>query len=117
MTRQTNLHRLADFRQRPKTVYFNRAELNELLALYSRQVIRGIWRDYAIDHRDGFAAFSIFRHSHESPAYCIMKCAGGTHRQGDFLVLAGREKLNAGKTLGEALAIFRKKPWLVSARS
>ena len=27
------------------------------------------WRDYAIDHRDGQALFSIFRHTHESALY------------------------------------------------
>ncbi|HZS84094.1 MAG TPA: DUF2794 domain-containing protein [Stellaceae bacterium] len=119
MTRQTTLLRLADFRQKPSpgTVYFDRRELNELLALYSRHVIRGIWRDYAIDHRDGFALFSVFRNSHEGAAYCIMKSAGGNRQSADFEVFAGREKLAAARTLAEALAVFRKKPWLVSARS
>jgi hypothetical protein len=61
MNRQTTeLFRLADYRAKRKTVYFNRLELNQLLAVYSRHVIRGEWRDYAIDHRDGFALFSPF---------------------------------------------------------
>lgn len=105
--------RLADYRAMRKTIYFNRIELNQLLAVYSRHVIRGEWRDYAIDHRDGFALFSVFRHSQESPAFSIMKCAGGHNRQGDFLVYSGRQKLQAGKTLGEVLEIFQRKPALV----
>jgi hypothetical protein len=114
MTRQTmELFRLADYRAKRKTIYFNRIELNQLLAVYSRQVIRGEWRDYAIDHRDGFALFSVFRHSQESPAYSIMKCVGGNNRQGDFLVYCGRQKLRAGKTLGEVLDIFQRKPALI----
>jgi hypothetical protein len=117
MTRQPTVFRLADYQQRPKTVYFSRGELNELLTLYSRHVIRGIWRDYAIDHRDGFALFSVFRHSQESPAFRIMKCAAGGNRQGDFVVFSGREKVNAGKTLADALTIFRKRGWLTVARS
>jgi Protein of unknown function (DUF2794) len=114
MSRQTiELFRLADYRAMRKTIYFNRIELNQLLAVYSRHVIRGEWRDYAIDHRDGFALFSVFRHSQESPAFSIMKCVGGHNRQGDFVVYSGRQKLRAGKTLGEVLDIFQRKPALV----
>jgi len=40
-----------------RTLYFTRQELNQLLGLYSRNVICGVWRDYAIDHRDGQALF------------------------------------------------------------
>ena len=63
-----------------RTLYFTRSELNQLLGLYSRNVMRGVWRDYAIDHRDGQALFSVFRHTHESAAYTIVKSghAGGS---------------------------------------
>ncbi len=118
MTRQTmELFRLADYRAKRKTVYFNRIELNQLLAVYSRHVIRGDWRDYAIDHRAGFALFSVFRRSQESPAFSIMKCAGGNNRHGDYVVYNGRQRVCAGKTLGEVLDIFRRKPALVSSAS
>jgi hypothetical protein len=114
MNRQTTeLFRLADYRAKRKTVYFNRLELNQLLAVYSRHVIRGEWRDYAIDHRDGFALFSVFRHSQESPAFSIMKCAGGGGRPGDFVVHSGRQRLCAGKSLSDVLAVFQRKPSLV----
>ena len=56
-----------------RTLYFTRSELNQLLGLYSRNVARGVWRDYAIDHRDGQALFSVFRHTHESAVYTIVK--------------------------------------------
>jgi hypothetical protein len=116
MTRQsTELFRLADYRQKRKTIYFNRPELNQLLAVYSHHVIRGEWRDYAIDHRDGFALFSVFRHSQEGPAFSVMKCAAGNNRYGDFLLYKGRQKLRAGKTLSEVLDIFRRKPALVGS--
>src|SRR5260370_39370663 len=64
---------LRDFRGARRTLYFTRSELNQLLGVYSRNVARGIWRDYAIDHRDGLALFSVFRHTHESAAYTIVK--------------------------------------------
>ena len=113
MTGQTmQLFRLADYRPKRKTIYFNRLELNQLLAIYSRHVIDGEWRDYAIDHRDGFALFSVFRHSQEGPAFSVMK-SGGASRQAEFLVYSGRQRLRAGKTLSEVLDIFQRKPALV----
>jgi hypothetical protein len=112
---------LRDYRSQRRTLYFTRSELNQLLGLYSRNVARGIWRDYAIDHRDGQALFSVFRHTHESAAYTIVKSAGsGTKeaaREGagqgtghaEFSVLSGRQRLRAAKSLEDALEFFRSK--------
>jgi hypothetical protein len=115
MTRQTvELFRLADHKAKHKTVYFSRAELGQLLAVYSRYVIRGEWRDYAIDHRDDFALFSIFRHSHESPTFAIMKTATGK-ASGDYVLYSGRRKLHAARTLADILEFLQRKPTLVNA--
>ena len=95
------------------TLYFTRAELNQLLGLYSRNVARGVGRDYAIDHRDGQALFSIFRHTHESPAYTIVKSLAPSASAAEFLVLSGRQRLRAARSLGEALDYFRSKLTLV----
>jgi hypothetical protein len=114
MTRQSaEPFRLADYRPKSKITYFNRLELNQLLALYSRHVIRGEWRDYAIDHRDGFALFSVFRHACEGPTFTIMKAIGAAH--GDYQIFAGRRKLRSGKNLSSVLEIFDRRPKLVGA--
>jgi Protein of unknown function (DUF2794) len=105
----------SDYRARQRTVYFTRAELNQLLGLYSRQVIRGEWRDYAIDHRDGMALFSVFRHSQEAPLFSIVKTAGCTDRPAEFAVQRGRERLRATRSLVEALDFFRSRLSLVAA--
>ena len=57
----SKVFRLADYRRRQKRIFFTRPELHQLLSLYSRQVARGEWRDYAIDQQDGAALFSVFR--------------------------------------------------------
>lgn len=100
-------------RSRRGTVYFTRPELNQLLGLYSRNVARGVWRDYAIDHRDGQALFSVFRHTHESAAYTIVKSAAHSSAGAEFTVLFGRQRLSAAQSLAEALDIFRAKLALV----
>jgi hypothetical protein len=110
-----NLYRLRDFRPKPKTVYFSRPELNQLLSLYSRKVASGEWRDYAIDHRDGVALFSVFRHTHETALFTIMKWTAGTNRHGDFAVFSGRRRIESGRSMPEILAIFEKRLKLVGA--
>jgi hypothetical protein len=106
---------LGDYRARQRTVYFTRSELNQLLGLYSRQVIRGEWRDYAIDHRDGMALFSVFRHTQEGPLFSIVKTLGSMDRPAEFAVRRGRERLRSARSLADALEFFRSRLSLVAA--
>ena len=103
-----------DHRGGRRTLYFTRSELNQLLGLYSRNVARGVWRDYAIDHRDGQALFSVFRHTHESAAYTIVKSLAPSANMAEFIVLSGRQRLRAGRSLAEALDYFGSRLTLVS---
>jgi len=102
---------LRNHRSARHTLYFTRSELNQLLGLYSRNVARGIWRDYAIDHRDGQALFSVFRHTQECALYTIVKSLGPgpVPGQAEFAVVSGRQRLRAAGTLPEALEYFRSK--------
>ena len=104
-----------DYRPRHRTLYFSRPELNQLLGLYSRQVARGVWRNYAIDHRDGMALFSVFRHTHEAPAYSIIKTAGAHARPAEFIVQSGCQRLRVSQSLSEALELFQTRLSLVLA--
>ena len=74
--------RFLDYRHGASFVHFTRREMNSLLSLYSRQVMRGEWRDYAIDQRDGVARFAVFRSTHERPLFIISKQIRGQARQG-----------------------------------
>jgi hypothetical protein len=105
----STVFRLSDLRRRNKRVFFTRPELNQLLSLYTRQVMRGEWRDYAIDQHDGVAMFSMFRRSQELPLYTVVKTAPGEVRQGDYMLLLGRERIATGQTLGDVLAKLRRK--------
>src|SRR5204863_4372368 len=107
---------LRDYRSQRRTLYFTRSELNQLLGLYSRNVARGVWRDYAIDHRDGQALFSVFRHTHESAVYTIVKSLGPSANMAEFIVLSGRQRLRAARSLAEALDYFGSRLSLVSTR-
>jgi len=104
---------LRDYRSARRTLYFSRGELNQLLGLYSRNVARGVWRDYAIDHRDGQALFSVFRHTHESAAYTIVKSLAPASGQPEYIVLRGRQRLHAAPSLADAIDVFRSRLTLV----
>jgi hypothetical protein len=103
----SNVFRLNELR-RQKRVFFTRGELNQLLSLYSRQVMRGEWRDYAIDQRDGAVLFSMFRRSQELPLFTVMKTPPGTSRQGDYALLSGGQKIATGGTLADVMARLMK---------
>ena len=102
----SQLYSFNEFRKTPRRVFFDRAELNQLLSLYSRNVASGEWRDYAIDQRDGMAIFSVFRHTHDRPLFSIAKRSGPPE---EFVVMSGRKGLRRVSSLEEALRIFDKK--------
>jgi hypothetical protein len=110
----TNVVRLSDLRRESRLVAFDRRELNALLSLYSRQVMRGEWRDYAIDQDTRHAAFSIFRRSSDRPIFTVCKFADGTHADGDYVLYNGRTAVKRGRTIAEALAWFDRNLKLVS---
>lgn len=90
----------------PAPLFFNRQDLNALLALYSTRVAKAEWRDYAIGHSPGMAQFAIFRHAHETPLFTVTK----QHVSGRSLytVFAGDRKLRQSASLPSVLAVFEK---------
>jgi hypothetical protein len=100
------------------SLHFTRAELNRLLGLYSKRVMTGEWRDYAISFGPGMASFFIFRHSMENPLFVISKLdprAGkGKRATGRFQVTSRLQKLKQGQSLEDVLAIFDQHPHLVT---
>lgn len=91
---------------------FTRPELNQLIAVYSRHVIAGDWRAYAIDHGAGAAIFSVFQHALAKPLYSIVKLAG-QRNNGQWLIMSGGERLRRSATLDGALEFFERKLTLV----
>jgi hypothetical protein len=97
--------RLSEIRRRAKPIFFSRGELNLLLSLYSRQVMRGQWRDYAIGLQDGKALFAVFRNSDEAALYTIAKSGPqGDRGVAEFTLLAGRLPLARSALLSDIIA-------------
>ncbi len=107
------LYRIVDARRQAGPTFFDRNELSQLLSLYSRRVISGEWRDYAIDQKGGSAVFSVFRHSQDAPLFRIAKRANGNAARGKYVVQRGRETLKQAASMREALSIFGRDLTLV----
>lgn len=102
------LFRLTDYRRASRRVSFNQQELRRLLNVYSRRVVTGEWRDYAIDHEAGMAVFSIFRHTRDAPLFKVAKVAGRGEKQDEFVVVSGVQKLASGHSIDEVLRVFER---------
>ena len=103
------LFRLTDYRRKGRRVSFSQQELRQLLDVYSRRVVTGEWRDYAIDHQAGMAVFSIFRHTRDAPLFKVAKVAGRDEKHVEFVVVSGVQKLVSGTSIGEVLEVFDRK--------
>jgi hypothetical protein len=90
--------------QQKGAVFFSRAELEQILSLYGRQVAAGEWRDYAIDSLPDRALFSVYRRSSEAPLYQVEKRPALARKQGAFCVRdAAGLVLSGGRELGAVL--------------
>jgi len=86
---------------------FNKAELNAILSIYSYQVAKGTWRDYAMDFLKDMAVFSIFRHSAEQPLAAIVKIPGNTSSGYIYECFFEKKRLSRTPELGTALQALR----------
>ena len=97
-----------------KPLFFNRGELGQILATYSGRVACGEWRDYAIDHMPGTAAFSIFRHTHETPLFVIEKQQRHPKEAARFILRDRQKTLLKATSLTDIISYFNRLPRLVS---
>jgi hypothetical protein len=94
---------------RPRQVSFNRGELDAILRVYGRKVVDGDWRDYAIDHLEDRAVFSIFRRTSEMPLYRVEKVPELARRQGAYRVVAASGLiLKRGHELAQVLKVLER---------
>ena len=108
------MSRITNTRKLLKPLFFNRTELGQILATYSSRVACGEWRDYAIDHLPGAAAFSIFRHTHETPLYVIEKQQRHPKESARFILRDRQKTLMKASSISDIISYFNRLPRLVS---
>jgi len=100
--------RLSDIARSKRPIYFSKQELRELLNVYSRRVMTGEWRDYAIDHDPGMAVFSIFRNSRDIALFRVVKLANRGDGPAEYVVVSGYQRLKSSGSLRDALSVLAK---------
>ena len=91
-------------------IFFSKYELSSILNLYSKQVSKGFWKDYALDSMTNTAIFSIYRHSHDKPIYQIIKKSiKGFRNMPDFFITRDKEIINKSSEISNILSKFEKK--------
>ncbi|MDC3085732.1 DUF2794 domain-containing protein [Pelagibacteraceae bacterium] len=78
--------------QKTRITSFNKIELNMILSIYGKNVSNGIWRDYAIDHSENKAVFSIYRSTFEKAFLQIIKNRKSLKKQKKYLLLNSNNK-------------------------
>ena len=97
-----------------RQLYFSRTELSQILAAYSARVAAGEWRDYALDHMNGMALFSIFRHTHETPLFVIEKKQRHPKEKPQFLLRDRNRILCRSNNVADVTGHFNKLPRLIT---
>ena len=91
-------------------IFFSKYELSSILNLYSKQVSKGFWKDYALDSTVNTAIFSIYKHSHDKPIYQIIKKSiKGFRNMPDFFITKDKEIINKSSEISTILSKFEKK--------
>jgi hypothetical protein len=99
---------LSEYRREGRRVFFDREDLNHLLGVYSRQVARGIWRDYAIDHRSNMAIFSIFKRSQEQAIFTITKVLLRGDKEPNYVLLSRNRQIKSSRNLAQIVEVLQR---------
>ena len=93
-----------------KFIFFSKLELSSILNLYSKEVSKGNWRDYALDSKIDNAIFSIYRHTQDKPMFQIIKNSQkGFRDKPSFYIKKDEEIMSKSKSLFTILSNFEKK--------
>jgi hypothetical protein len=99
---------LSEYRRDGRRVFFDREDLNHLLGVYSRQVARGIWRDYAIDHRSNMAIFSIFKRSQEQAIFTVTKVLLRGEKEPNYVLLSRNRQIKSSRDLRQVVDVLQR---------
>ena len=69
----SKIYHFSKYIKEKEKVTFSKKDLNSIISIYSQKVSNGIWKDYSINFEKNYAEFSIYKHTHASPEFSIVK--------------------------------------------
>lgn len=95
--------------QKGEAGFFDRRELHQILQLYSRKVMAGEWRDYAIGGDDAGAVFAVYGAGSPVPLFRIAKRPRSIKRQARFQICRGGRVLQMENSLEAVLKALERR--------
>ncbi len=88
-----------------RVVSFSKKEINDIMAVYSKKIAIGEWKDYSIDFNKNFAMFCIHKSLSIDPEYKILK---KKIPERSYIISNKQRIISKSTSLKVALKIFRK---------
>ena len=95
------------------SLYFSKIELSKILSAYSNGVIKGHWKDYAIDQNGTTSIFSIYKNSRENATFFLTKKQLKNSPIFNFGLLYGSKPLESSNSLDRVLIRLASLPKVV----
>ena len=88
-----------------RIVSFSKKEINDIMAVYSKKIAIGEWKDYSIDFNKNFAMFCIHKSLSKDPEYKILK---KKIPERSYIISNKQRIISKSTSLKVALRIFKK---------
>ena len=99
----TKIYHFSKYIKEKEKVTFSKKDLNSIISVYSKNVSNGIWKDYSINFERNYAEFSIYKHTHASPEFSIIK-----NKKKIFFIYSRKQELKKSKYIKDVLNVLKK---------
>ena len=99
----SKIYHFSKYIKEKEKVTFSKKDLNSIISVYSKNVSNGNWKDYSINFERTYAEFSIYKHTHASPEFSIIK-----NKKKIFFIYSRKQELKKSKYIKDVLNVLKK---------
>ena len=99
----SKIYHFSKYIKEKEKITFSKKDLNLIISIYSQKVSMGIWKDYSINFEKNYAEFSIYKHTHASPEFSIVK-----DKKKIFFIYSREQYLKKSKYIKDVLEVLKK---------
>ena len=99
----SKIYHFSKYIKEKEKVTFSKKDLNSIISIYSQKVANGVWKDYSINFERNYAEFSIYKHTHASPEFSIVK-----DKKKIFFIYSRAQELKKSKYIKDVLEVLKK---------
>ena len=88
-----HLKLIIDNKNRNKSIFFDKKELQLILNLYAKMVSNGEWKDYGLSISKREISFNVYHRTSEYPAYKITKNLKPKNENEKYLIRGNQNKI------------------------